>query len=126
MQPLIGALLLAAAAPPSPGRPTPGCAGVYEINQMEMAGGLELRADGRFRYALEYGAVSETAEGVWTSASNGVHLTTNPMPKSSECDRGFGSACFDRTPLALEDGNLILRRWDARIILRPVQGRPSK
>ena len=26
-------------------------AGFYEINQMEMGGGLELRPDGRFRYA---------------------------------------------------------------------------
>ena len=32
-------------------------AGLYEIDQMEMAGGLELRPDGRFRYGLDYGEV---------------------------------------------------------------------
>jgi hypothetical protein len=38
-------------------------AGRYEIRQMEMAGGLELQPNGRFRYALEYGAASERGEG---------------------------------------------------------------
>ena len=46
----------AAAAAQSP-------AGIYEIRQMEVGGGLELKADGHFRYALDYGAVSEQGEG---------------------------------------------------------------
>ena len=99
-------------------------AGLYRINQMEMAGGLELRADGRFRYAFDYGAVSEEAEGKWAVEGNGVLLTTDPMPPAAECDRGFASACFDRTPLTVEDENLILWRWDAKIRLKPVQPRP--
>ena len=99
-------------------------AGLYEINQMEMAGGLELRPDGRFRYSFDYGVVSEEAEGKWTGVGSTVFLTTNPMPPKNECDRGFGSACFDRTPLVSEDGDLILYRWDARIVLRKVQPRP--
>jgi hypothetical protein len=66
-------LLLAAAAPPP--------AGIYEIHQMEMGGGLELKADGRFRYALTYGAVDEEGEGDWTFDGKTVRLTSNPMPK---------------------------------------------
>ena len=94
-------------------------AGLYEINQMEMGGGLELRPDGRFRYALEYGAVSEGAEGNWTLDAGTVRLTTDPMPPKDECDRGYASACFDRTPLQPEGEELILRRWDAKIRFQP-------
>jgi hypothetical protein len=99
-------------------------AGLYEINQMEMGGGLELRPDGRFRYALEYGAVSEEAEGKWTLDNGSVQLTTEPMPPKAECDRGYASACFDRTALVTEDENLVLYRWDAKIVFKPLQPRP--
>ena len=99
-------------------------AGLYRINQMEMAGGLELRADGRFRYAFDYGAVSEEAQGKWAVEGSTVLLTTDPMPPAAECDRGFASACFNRTALTSEGENLILWRWDAWIVLRPVQPRP--
>jgi hypothetical protein len=102
----------------------PDAAGLYEIDQMEMAGGLELRPDGRFRYAFDYGAVSEESEGRWTFEDGRVVLTTDPMPLKANCDRGFASACFDRTRLTSEDQNLILYRWDARIVLKPVQPRP--
>ena len=114
---VFGAALLLAAASPAAAQDV---AGLYEINQMEMAGGLELRAHGRFRYALEYGAVSEEAEGNWTVDKGIVRLTTNPMPAKSECDRGFASACFDRTPLTAEDGHLVLYRWDAKILFKPL------
>jgi hypothetical protein len=70
----LAAWLLAAPAAPSP-------AGLYQIHQMEMAGGLELKADGHFRYALSYGAADEEAEGDWTSDGKTVRLTTNPRPK---------------------------------------------
>ena len=99
-------------------------AGLYRINQMEMAGGLELRADGRFRYVFDYGAVSEETEGNWAAKGSTVLLTTDPMPRPAECDRGFASACFDRTALTSEGENLILWRWDARIVLKPGQPRP--
>ena len=102
----------------------PDAAGFYEINQMEMAGGLELRPDGRFRYAFDYGAVSEESEGRWTFEDGTVVLTTDPMPPKADCDRGFASACFDRARLTSEGERLILYRWDARIILKPVQPRP--
>ena len=54
------ALLLAAA----PVQVSP--AGLYEIRQMEKAGGLELQKNGHFRYAFTYGAVDEEGEGDWT------------------------------------------------------------
>lgn len=56
-------------------------AGTYEIHQMEMAGGLELRRDGRFRYAFTYGALDEEAAGSWTFDGKAVRLTSEPMPK---------------------------------------------
>ena len=118
-----GAAMLLA-APVCATAEAPRQAGLYEINQMEMAGGLELRPDGRFRYAFDYGAVSEVSEGKWAVEGGTVLLTTDPMPPKSECDRGFASACFDRTQLTSEGENLILWRWDARIVLKPVQPRP--
>lgn len=75
---VLAAALLAAAAP-SPTDASP--AGNYQIRQMEMAGGLELKADGHFRYAFSYGALDEVAEGDWTFDGTTVLLTSNPMPR---------------------------------------------
>jgi hypothetical protein len=76
---MIGAaLLLLAAAAPVKSSP----AGVYETHQMEVAAGLELKATGRFRFALSYGAVDEEGEGDWTFDGKTVWLTSNPMPKA--------------------------------------------
>lgn len=63
----IAALLLA---------PAPAVAGLYQSQQMEVGAALELKADGRFRYQLDYGAVSEQAEGTWTSDGKAVRLTS--------------------------------------------------
>ena len=70
-------LVLAAAAPPEPSP-----AGMYEIRQMEVGGGLDLQKNGHFRYALSYGAVDEEAEGDWTFDGKTVRLTSKPMPKA--------------------------------------------
>ena len=75
--PLATALLLMAA--PAPAKVS--LAGFYRVQQMEMAGGLELKPNGRFRYALDYGAASEQAEGNWTFDGKSIRLTSNPMPK---------------------------------------------
>lgn len=56
-------------------------AGLYQAQQMEVGAALELRKDGHFRYQLDYGAVSESAEGDWISDGKTVRLTSNPMPK---------------------------------------------
>ena len=88
------AVLLAIAAPatttastptptPAPAPMPASRAGLYRIQQMEMAGGLELRADGRFFYRLEYGAVSEMGEGVWSATAEGITITSDPMPKAA-------------------------------------------
>ena len=123
MREILGLVVMAALAVAAPAGPLK-FAGLYRISQMEMAGGLELRPDGRFRYAFDYGAVSEESEGTWAVRDGTVLLTTNPMPPPAECDRGFASACFRDTPLTADDENLILWRWDARIVLKPVQPRP--
>ena len=51
---------------------------------MEVASGLELRPDGRFRYALEYGAVSEEGGGKWRLDGPFVLLTSDPMPRAPD------------------------------------------
>lgn len=68
-------LLLAAAAT------QPSVAGLYQSQQMEVGAALELQKNGHFRYQLDYGAVSEQAEGDWTSDGKTVRLTTKPTPK---------------------------------------------
>jgi hypothetical protein len=120
----LGTAILLAAPGCATAEAPPQVVGLYEINQMEMAGGLELQPNGRFRYAFDYGAVSEVSEGKWAVERNTVLLTTDPMPPRSECNRGFASACFDRTSLTREGENYVLWRWDAKILLRPVQPRP--
>lgn len=74
------ALLAAQAAPVHPAR----LAGLYVTHQMEMAGALELKSNGHFRYQFDYGAASEEAEGDWILDGNTVRLTSNPMPKLPE------------------------------------------
>lgn len=53
--------------------------GQYEGGQMEVAAALELRADGRFSYALGYGALDESAEGSWEFDGSAVLLTSDPV-----------------------------------------------
>ena len=55
-------------------------AGLYQAQQMEVGAALELQKNGHFRYQLDYGAVSESAEGDWTFDGKTVRLTTNPRP----------------------------------------------
>lgn len=57
-------------------------AGFYQSQQMEIGAALELQENGHFRYQLDYGAVSEGAEGDWTFDGKTVRLTSNPMPKT--------------------------------------------
>ena len=53
-------------------------AGIYDGGQMELAAGLELRPDGRFRYGLSYGALDEQAEGQWAVEQGTLYLTSEP------------------------------------------------
>lgn len=54
-------------------------AGTYDGGQTDMAAGLELSADGHFRYGLSYGALDEQAEGTWTVENGQVLLTAAPV-----------------------------------------------
>ena len=55
----LGAAIMIAAPGCATAKAPPIAGGLYEIDQMEMAGGLELQPNGRFRYAFDYGAVRE-------------------------------------------------------------------
>jgi hypothetical protein len=60
--------------------PTPASlAGRYDGGQMEIAAMLELGADGRFHYALSYGALDEEAQGSWQLDGAQVRLTSDPV-----------------------------------------------
>ncbi|RJF85681.1 hypothetical protein [Sphingomonas cavernae] len=52
--------------------------GLYEAQATEIAAAIDLRADGRFRYGLSYGALDEEGEGVWTVESGTIYLTSDP------------------------------------------------
>ena len=56
-------------------------AGLYQSHTMEVGAFLELQKNGHFRYQLDYGAVSEQAEGDWIFDGQTVRLTSRPMPK---------------------------------------------
>src|SRR4051794_40022008 len=76
---MIGLAAFLLVATPAPAKLLP--AGRYEIHQMEMGGGLELKPNGHFRYALSYGAVDEEGEGRWAFDGATVRLTSDPMPR---------------------------------------------
>ena len=74
------ALLLAAASSTVAGPATrQSLVGTYDGHQMEIVAGLELKADGRFRYSLSYGALDEEAAGKWTMSGDQVLLTSDPV-----------------------------------------------
>ena len=95
-------MMLAAAEAASP-------IGFYRTNQMEVGAALELDEDGRFMYQLDYGAVSEAAEGTWSTDGTSVFLTATRM------EGAFKSANFNRQPLKIESDRLILIRYDTVI-----------
>lgn len=121
MKLILSALLIGAAPQPAA---VQAVAGMYEIRTMEVGGGLELRADGRFRYALEYGAASEEAEGKWTYDGRTVRLTSEPMPKAP----AFELVRDDMAPkgqvwMTFEKGF----NWNGRVdALATAQGVPDK
>ena len=99
---MVVALLIAAAEVVSP-------TGFYRSNQMEIGAALELDEDGRFMYQLDYGAVSEAAEGTWTSDGTSVFLTATRM------EGAYKTSNFNREPLKIEGDRLLLSRYDTVI-----------
>jgi hypothetical protein len=73
------AAALCAALPAFAGEPE--AAGQYRLAEgPDAAGMLVLLPDGRFQYALAYGALDEHAEGHWQKSGSGITLTTQPKP----------------------------------------------
>jgi hypothetical protein len=99
---ILAAFLLAAADAPS-------ATGFYVSNQMEIGAALELEADGKFQYQLDYGAVSEAAEGSWSSDGANVYLTATKM------EGAYKASKFQREPLKIEGDRLLLNRYDTVI-----------
>ena len=98
---LLSLLLAAADAPP--------LTGFYRSSQMEVGAALELDEDGKFQYQLDYGAVSEGAEGNWTSDGVNVFLTATRM------EGAYKTSNFNRQPLKIEGDRLLLNRYDTVI-----------
>ena len=105
----LAALLLALA--PAAASPDP-LVGTYETQQMEVAAMLELTDDGSFRYMLDYGAVSEAAEGQWTASQGVVRLNSDPLPLELLTEIERADAAFRGEPLAVDGDALVLRRHD--------------
>lgn len=58
-----------------------GVVGLYRLEGVhDAAGELVVLADGRFEYALAYGALDERAQGHWLRHANGLDLMTEPKP----------------------------------------------
>jgi hypothetical protein len=70
--------------------------GEYRIAEgPDVGGGLLIRSDGRFQYALAAGALDERAEGRWEARGDVICLTTEPKPVPPAFEKG--------TPIAVED-----------------------
>jgi hypothetical protein len=76
---------------------------------MEIGAALELDAGGHFQYQLDYGAVSEAAEGNWSSDGTAVYLTATRM------EGAYKSSNFNRQPLKIDGDRLLLNRYDTVI-----------
>ena len=99
---ILAALLLAAAQPQA-------LIGFYRAHQMEVGAALQLDGDGHFQYQLDYGAVSESAEGTWSSDGKAVYLTATVM------NGMYKQPAFAREPLAIDGNRLLLKRYDTVI-----------
>lgn len=102
----LAALLLALAPAAAP------LVGTYETQQIEVAAMLELKADGSFRYMLDYGAVSEAAEGQWSAAQGVVRLDSDPLALNLLIEIERSDAAFRGEALAIDGEALVLRRHD--------------
>ena len=83
---LLAAAVVVASAPAEARSPY---SGRYRVAEgPDVAGGLELGADGRFRYMLSEGALDQHAEGSWTETGGDIRLTTDPKPVPPSFARG--------------------------------------
>ncbi len=91
-------MLATAAADPHPRK----LVGQYDGGQTEMAAGLELLPDGRFRYALSYGALDEQAAGRWHAEGGKVILDSDPVKAPVFALLGQAAAPAGQAMIALE------------------------
>ncbi|HYD37046.1 MAG TPA: hypothetical protein VEA60_05500 [Allosphingosinicella sp.] len=64
-------------------------AGDYRlVGEQDVASGIRLTPDGRFRYFLIAGALDEQAEGRWSLAGRSIVLVTEPKPRPPKFRRG--------------------------------------
>lgn len=113
---MLAALLLAA----GPTLATEPFVGFYRSNQMEIGAALELLPDGHFRYALDYGAVSEGAEGEWTFDGMAVRLSS----RAGAIDPEQSPASFLAEPLLPDGDDLLLNRYET--VIRFERVRPGE
>jgi hypothetical protein len=99
---IFAAMLLAMAGVPAQ-------AGFYTTSQIEVGAALQLDEDGKFQYQLDYGAVSEAAEGSWSIEGDTVYLTATRM------EGAYKTRNFNREPLKIEGDRLLLSRYDTVI-----------
>jgi hypothetical protein len=113
------ALLLAAASSTVAAATRQSLVGAYDGHQMEIAAGLELKADGRFRYGLSYGALDEEAAGKWTMIGDQVLLTSDPViaPRFVLVSHGKGVDGVPQLSLDVPKG-LSRQYFDAVIVNR--------
>jgi hypothetical protein len=86
--------------------------GFYRSETPEVGAAIELDPDGRFMYALDYGAVSESAEGTWSFTDGAIRLTPT---KGEGTSRG---APLGETPLRFEGGDMLLQRYEITVRFR--------
>ena len=94
-------------------------AGTYATRQMEAGAKLELKEDGTFRYMLDYGAVSEAAEGHWTADKGVVHLASDPLAVELLTEIERSDAAFTDEQLAVDDGALVMHRHETIFTFYP-------
>jgi hypothetical protein len=87
-------------------------AGLYRTQQIEVGAALVLNADGTFTNSLDYGAVSEAAQGSWALEDGLFRLNSDPMAVSLLREVERSDAAFEDEPLAIDDGTLVLQRYD--------------
>ena len=67
----------------------------------DVGGGLLIRSDGRFQYALAVGALDERAEGRWEARGDRICLTTEPKPVPPAFEKGAPIAVDGAIPTLL-------------------------
>lgn len=87
----------------------PALTGFYMAHQIEVGAALQLDEDGKFQYQLDYGAVSEAAEGNWSSDGTTIYLTATKMQGA------FKTHNFNLEPLKIDGDRLLLNRYDTVI-----------